>query len=420
MSKINRFVPSAFALTLVSAMLFWRPFDVSFESNWIYRSLLLFSLLLAIFSYRIGRLFSHTMGWGFAYFSGMGLIYSSIPFLPPIRSIIEKIPPVYYVSGSIDETVRHLGQTLHYSAALNLLFFIMIPVTLGIRWANVTAWFKREFYSVFVGAFWVVTIASFFSWPDARLPNLRETYFLHNPSVTGTFIAIILSSMSDPLAWIVGVVALTQLGATTPLVCLLAGVFVRFVILSTNKRINLYGWLGSIALAIPAVYIGMNRYAHGGNGRFETWRLVCSWVETLPDVYKIFGVGMGSTPVLVPLLQISHGATPDLPLFFLQMHNDWLQIFFEFGVVGMVMAFLMYLDLCTVAARDKKWSAMIAAYGAAMLTNFPMHSPLFTLLGIVLVGGAYLEKNIHVESRRFSYLHFLGSLVSRFHVRSSD
>jgi O-antigen ligase len=76
------------------------------------------------------------------------------------------------------------------------------------------------------------------------------------------------------------------------------------------------------------------------------------------------------------------------------LHNDWLQIYFEAGVIGFALAVNVFIEAVRLSYRDVRWQTMIIGYGVAMCTNFPLHSPILALTGFMLLGGAYMEKYV--------------------------
>jgi O-antigen ligase len=98
-------------------------------------------------------------------------------------------------------------------------------------------------------------------------------------------------------------------------------------------------------------------------------------------------MGLSTTRVILPLIQVDHGTPLNEGPWFFWFHNDWLQILFEQGMVGLCAAIIAFYGAMKCGNRFIKTS--IIAYACAMLTNWPMHSPVCVLLGFVLMKGAY-------------------------------
>ena len=72
----------------------------------------------------------------------------------------------------------------------------------------------------------------------------------------------------------------------------------------------------------------------------------------------------------VPPTELQHH-DPGQPPLWLFMHNDWLQIGFEMGVVGLVLCLALFVQ--TLARAPKRLRPIVAGCGAFMLTLSPLH-----------------------------------------------
>lgn len=370
------------ALFLSGTLLLWNHKSNNLADIWIYRFVILIGGLALPFSVYLGEKVSVLFGVFFCYLFFQGLLFSSLPYIaaPSIDSILSHLPTdVAHAKG--------IFQALHLSAALNLVIVCLVPIFLLARTKAHQPYFKCIWYSPFVVAALFLSFGVFF----ARRPHYSVPY-MQNPSITGTFLAIIL--VGTDFWWValpLGI-ALLVMGSTTPMFCVFIGLFVRFIYLSPAsflKKLPVFAGIG--ALSIYGTIVALPKIADNGSGRFLIWSQVLDWFSSQPLMTRIFGVGMGSTPILVPLLQLTKGANIQDTGFAMYMHSDWLQILYEFGVVGFSLGALFFIQAIYKSRGDRKWCAMLASFGAAMCTNFPMHSAIISLLGIVLVGGAYFE-----------------------------
>lgn len=98
------------------------------------------------------------------------------------------------------------------------------------------------------------------------------------------------------------------------------------------------------------------------------------------------GLGLGSFKVLGHPLVAQHirpGRT------WLWLHNDWLQIIFELGIVGFALFLLFYIRTL-IRSWDRPYLvAGLVSFGAAMVGNYPLHMAVFALLGAWMVKEAF-------------------------------
>lgn len=66
---------------------------------------------------------------------------------------------------------------------------------------------------------------------------------------------------------------------------------------------------------------------------------------------------------------------------FLWAHNDWLQIFFELGIIGGVLAISVFVYILKKAWGQPALFGAIVSFGVIMLGNYPMHIAATGLLG---------------------------------------
>jgi uncharacterized membrane protein len=169
----------------------------------------------------------------------------------------------------------------------------------------------------------------------------------------------------------------------------------------------LAGIVSVIAMALVSIPFYSEKFLND-SGRFNTWKVTTDyffdpvapclkWAKTTDEVTSchknyinpIFGAGSGSFQVLGPRSQLLNGATGhDLFLF---AHNEYLQIFFEQGAIGLVV-FLAFGLQVLWRARNRPWLfSSLATYAFIMLTQFPFRFFPSAFIGALLVREA-LEK----------------------------
>jgi O-antigen ligase len=238
--------------------------------------------------------------------------------------------------------------------------------------------------------------------------------FLGNPSMNGTFIALTFPllniksevnqydhlSLGDALEkhslrmhWdafcvFIPILAIFCTGQSVPVgtfaVIVVASIFLMDHPSLTRERLGAkisvaLGFLGSVVVValwkIPDFF--------HSSGRFQIWKADLDWL--FKNGYWFSGTGLGTYFMFGPHVQTEYHIGEGN--WFWVAHNDWLQVFFELGLVG----FLLYLLLfCATLIRFYKptrayLTISLIGYGASAVFNFPSHLAPTALLGAVLV-----------------------------------
>ncbi len=143
---------------------------------------------------------------------------------------------------------------------------------------------------------------------------------------------------------------------------------------------------GSVMLALAAFgalsyFVFPESFAFDDQGRFQIWASALKlWWER-----PLFGYGLGNYAILAPLdqsmnLAKEHG-------YFLQAHNDYVQVLFETGIVGFLGVLAAFIAVAQRARQTllhpegRAWMAVFIAIAANALGNFPFHVAPLALLG---------------------------------------
>jgi O-antigen ligase len=163
----------------------------------------------------------------------------------------------------------------------------------------------------------------------------------------------------------------------------------------------LYYGKRSLTLTIPTVLIGFGLcdlfmiHFHGSgiiassnsilqdHGRFYTWHECFEyyWGHFQPW----FGTGIGTYWTWGTLVQLANKQRD----IFYWLHNDWLQIFFEYGIIGFSLVVWVYgVALYRLKKRPLLFTSF-SLFGYSAFTQMPLRQPLFALLGGYLLFEAY-------------------------------
>lgn len=123
--------------------------------------------------------------------------------------------------------------------------------------------------------------------------------------------------------------------------------------------------------------------------RYDAWPMFTKWY--LDNDYLNLGSGSGTFKFYGPFIQHENKWLEGY--WWLWLHNDWLQVFLEFGVIGIILAIATYASLlCKSFNRPLLFGAVIA-YGVVMLANYPLHIAAGALLGFYLSFETWVGAN---------------------------
>lgn len=116
------------------------------------------------------------------------------------------------------------------------------------------------------------------------------------------------------------------------------------------------------------------------SGRFLVWEYTLRFYLCNAPSW-LFGLGWGQFREIMPRLQLARGGDP--ASLFLHAHNDYFQLLFEMGFVGILALFFLMRFAYAHANTPKMKSAWCALFGMAFL-NMPLHLFYCCLWGVTL------------------------------------
>lgn len=237
-----------------------------------------------------------------------------------------------------------------------------------------------------------------------------------NPSMSISFMIAVLPvamKQATPQArrWMVFAVFISALisKSSIALGMLAAGGVIYFLM----QRKYIWFTLAPIPIAIGHFTLGRDLFSSGT--RFEMWKLFMH-VWAFNPVNWLWGMGYGTfgvfsrniqhtlaDPELGPKYKKALGLSESLYVqdknWWTWLHNDWLQMLFETGVIGLALFTLLYFKILTrFFCRDEKFElASAILFGIVMLLNYPLHMHLPTLFGAWLAIAALLKSRDELQ-----------------------
>ncbi len=223
--------------------------------------------------------------------------------------------------------------------------------------------------------------------------NMQGYWVLTNGSLDASFIALMspvvyrFSSNIKLKVFFVSILLLAILLAKSN-----TGFCVLIMILLTNclmhKEFKLFFQLlfaFIISLFPIGYYLGPKLLNH--NGRFNNWKLMMGYWND--HINHWIGSGPGTYWPLSQIVQIHKDGDNVWPW----MHNDFLQVLFEQGIVGLALVLFLYFTMLYKAFDKPMLFSMILGFGAVACTLYPLHLFYFQILGISLIYQCFQQKD---------------------------
>lgn len=181
-----------------------------------------------------------------------------------------------------------------------------------------------------------------------------------------------------PLAG-VPVLAVLLTKSSTGLGCLCLSILIFSFTVSKGRRLLMFG-LSVLLFGAGALTIKGDLFHD--SGRFQEWSFYFTFWKNNLNIW--FGAGSGAF--------ISFADIFRRDLLMIWLHNDWLQILFEQGIVGLLLVLGVWYKLCT-ASFPRPWLfASVISYGCMAFLQMPIRHPIATIVGLVLLAACFEKK----------------------------
>lgn len=166
-----------------------------------------------------------------------------------------------------------------------------------------------------------------------------------------------------------------------------------FLLLSFQNRLKWNLWVYIALLLLP---VGVIAYFNGGHGAFFDDQLRFSaWSAALGDmdfVDVLFGKGTGWT-------HNNFREVFNVKPAWNKLHSDYLQAFYEWGLVGIILLAIMAWPVIIRRNGDARFGAVIAAFAVNAVGNFPAHlSPIMLIVSISI--AVYIKEDENGPNNR--------------------
>jgi O-antigen ligase len=138
-------------------------------------------------------------------------------------------------------------------------------------------------------------------------------------------------------------------------------------------------------LGVGTFYMG-NKFGEN-SGRLQMWNTMMGY--WMPNINHWVGAGPGAVESYGPAIQIlAHGSKGDI-MIFPWMHNDWLQVLFEQGILGLCLVWALFVYMLKYSFKRPVLFSMVVTYGFIALTQYPTHLFIFQVIGMTLIAMCF-------------------------------
>lgn len=246
----------------------------------------------------------------------------------------------------------------------------------------------------------------------SKLILTGEPYLLmSNPALDSAFIGCVIplafdfssKNFSKSLSWfVIAVLAAPCIYTRTSTGILALGVSLSIYFLANNnfKRSQIFT---AIYLAVTIAWVGY--FIQGdklfqSTGRTHIWELTLIYFAHNVNIW--LGHGLGTFKMIGQGLAVAEavklGNTGTAIVGWPTLHNDWLQVLFEAGIVGLTLVTGIFL-LSLYKSKDKPdIFASLFTFGAISLIQMPIHWTLFACLAAFLLRCSFQDKPFQMNS----------------------
>lgn len=265
--------------------------------------------------------------------------------------------------------------------------YLTLLVVIGLK-------LKKNFIQLFI---FLVTIDALVVLAKAVF-RIHPWFMLNNPAIDAAFIGIMLPFVfkkSKPLA-LLCIASLISTITSTAFLALFVNIagfmFYNVPYIAPKRKLMIRYVAPVILFFVPITGIYLNGQDEFGklvffnsSGRYEIWNMAMSYFAT--SVNKIMGAGLGTFYIFGPALQMTDAIKKGLggmPGFF-WMHNDWLQVLFESGIVGFFLLLMTYLTALAKSFKKPEIFVSLCVYGSVSMLQMPLRWFPLSLLGVYLI-----------------------------------
>lgn len=217
-----------------------------------------------------------------------------------------------------------------------------------------------------------------------------------NSSTEGTYLAIMMPFVffSNNIKiinkyYIIKIIPVIAIFITTSSVGIFGMIF-SFIVYFAIKNKKILPLILPTLICVGASYFFIGKNFFSSSTRVGQWILSFNWWKQHANPY--LGTGVGTYFGFGPLIQ-SINKYELKGGYFVNAHNDWLQIGFELGLIGLILSVVLFIDLLKKSKNSPWLFASIATYAFVSGMNMPLRYPITALAGLMMARIAYGGKD---------------------------
>jgi len=153
------------------------------------------------------------------------------------------------------------------------------------------------------------------------------------------------------------------------------------------KRWGVFDVVVSTAPVLVAVFVTgswLNPLLFNDSYRFQFWQFFMSWWWRYANIW--LGTGFSTFFLYGPMIQLSAKYNSEEGLY-VWTHGDWLQLLFEIGIIGFVLAVVVFCEAVWRSYKTERYELLtaIVTFAAVMAVQYPWRLAPFALMGSLLL-----------------------------------
>ncbi len=327
---------------------------------------------------------------------------TSLFFFPLLATYL--LVGTYVYAWPFHPYAKTMAITVYFALAKSASYSV-IALILGISAiVGLPKGYKSGVRTALVAIFWLSVLRTF---AEFQMTPFHRGAFSGNASMNGCLIAALMpfaltavrrKPKLQLVVWLLSALSVYMTGASIPVGVLLVSTLTYFgrqiwKVLENKKKYVVFTLLLLVSLATCFSHVFTKIDFFNTNGRLHNWINIMDWWDKRANHW--FGAGPGTGSNLFPAIQYIYPRNVTEYEAYLWLHSDWLQILFELGWVGLASAVLAYGYVCIKASRSRAVFASVAAFGAAMLPNYPLRLPIHATCFVLVI---WLALNLRGKS----------------------
>lgn len=271
-------------------------------------------------------------------------------------------------------------------AAMSMVWIIMLCVPFLIVPSNKLKYVAK----VFVFMAFVESLSIIFK---LGIDQFKNSGFLLNPAQDGAFVSCLLPLVFRSNKWYrwpltaLMTLAIFLTKASTPLI----GLSVFIALELWFSRYKIFAIIGPVVVGLIGLMMQGYVQLTMPNGRWDyIWPLTLKyWWRNLD---RLIGAGSGSFFIYGPTIELNHHGFGYTQPVYVWMHSEILQVLFEFGIIGFLLALGFYFSTLITSYKKQSHFSSLLIFGATSCFQMPLRQAVSAIFFIFLLRVIYDEK----------------------------